>query len=122
VSRFDGSVFYTGGSRFGAGLSYASLQRSNAQSASNALGVAVVYIPEFTKRISAYGSLGYYPSLPAPAGKRGSLETVEAGVAFANPGTSNTFERLGVTDQIFAPTSTSPGTLLGIEFGIGASF
>lgn len=122
VSRFDGGFYYTGGGRAGIGLGIASEQRSSAGASSNGFGVGAFLMPDFAKRLSPYIDADVYPSLPAPGGKRGSLETFDAGLVFVNPGGSSTFERLGVDSQIFSPITSSPTSLWGVELGIGATF
>jgi len=122
ASRFDGSIFYTGKTRSAIGLSIGAIQRSNAGTSSNGFGVSAALLPDFKQRISAYASGDFFPSLPAPLGKRGSMEVVELGIVLSNAGQSGAFERLGVTGQTFNPQTTSPVTLWGIDIGAGVSF
>jgi len=120
ASRLDAMVFYTGGARVGIGVGVASVQRSNAGSSSNGFGLGAAIFPDFSKRLSPYLSADLFTSLPAPGGKRGALDVIQLGGVFANRG--GTFERIGVSTQIFTPNSTSPFSLWGIDFGVGATF
>ena len=122
VSRFDGTIFYTGNTRSAIGVSIGAIQRSNAGSSSNGFGLSAALLPDFKKRVSPYISADLFPSLPAPLGKRGSMEVVELGIALSNSGQSGIFERLGITGQNFSPQTTSPVTLWGIDLGAGVSF
>lgn len=123
ITRFEAGVLYAfRGGRTAAGLSYGSIQRSTTAAASNGIGAGVMLTPDFSRRLSPYGSLFFYPGLSEPANTRGTLSVLRLGVVIAPKSATNLFARLGFIAQNLGATSSSPTSLSGLEFGIGSTF
>ena len=122
-SRFDVSALYVfRPTRFAAGLGLVSLQRSTASFSSNGLGAGLALVPDFSQRLSPYGSLFYYPGLAASDGTRAGLSVLRLGLAFTPGRASGVFARLGFSTQHFGANSFSPTSLSGAEIGVGTTF
>jgi hypothetical protein len=123
VTRLDASVLYDfGEGRTAAGIGYASVGRSTISASSNGFGIGAMLLPDFTRKLSPYASLFYYPSMPAPVSTKGGLSTLRLGIAYTLRGTSGIFARVGLASQNFNASSTSPTSLTGVELGIGGTF
>src|SRR4029077_3215568 len=105
-----------------AGLSYGSLQRSSSPAGSNGIGAGVMLSPDFERRVSPYASYFLYPRLAEPANTHGTLSVLRLGVVIAPKSATNAFARLGFLAQKLGASSSSPTSLSGLEFGVGATF
>jgi len=123
VSRFEGSVVYEfSRSSAAVGIGYAALQRSTIPTSADGFGFGVALLPDFSRRISPYGSAFFYPSLPAPKGPHGALDVFRLGIAYTPPGQSGWFARIGYLSQSFSAITSSPNSLSGADLGIGVRF
>jgi hypothetical protein len=108
-------------SRAGFGIGFTSVQRSTASVNMNSFGAGVTLFPNFSARLSPYGSIFFYPHLQA-GGTSSSLFSSLAGfVVVPRPG-AGFFIRAGVSAHCCLPQNTSPKSDFGTTIGIGTAF
>lgn len=123
VTRLDAAMMIgLLGGRAAAGIAYGSQQRSTLANSSNGLGIAAMVMPDFTRRVSPYASLDYYPSVAEPSSTHGSLAAYRLGVAYVFRGSSGLFARLGLAGQQIGSSANSPSSLTGFQLGVGGTF
>jgi len=122
VTRSDGQFYYTPkGGAFGAGVGYASFQRSSNPAAANAVGVGVTLLPNFHHIVSPYATVFYYPSA-VTLGTSAGLTTAQAGLIFKPRGASRILFQIGYDYTSYPNPNTSPSSLGGVQAGLGANF
>ena len=121
VTRSDGALYYTpNGGAFAFGLGYMSLQRSSSAQSANAAGVGISLLPDLRRSLAPYVNLFFYPGAKV-SGTTSAITTIQAGLMFEMPRSHLVF-KLGYDHQSYGNQSTSPTSLGGVQFGVGAGF